>query len=179
MTAVLEEVHRATMQNERASALYERLAKPARAAQPAVPAQPAVLARPGVPGRPAVPAQPAVPALPAEKLCVFGVDSWPILTQKPQNHHNQRATWSTKHHGNSLSRLEFCDLEGRPVFLVNLSASTSPRATDEAMCYFNLDMEARTGLRGGLTDKLVGLPGYCVVFLMDNGFRYVNDVSIQ
>ena len=90
MTAVLEEVHRATMMNERASAVYGRLARPAIPAQPAVPAQPGV------------PAQPVVPAQPAEKLCVFGWDSWPVLTEKAENHHNQRATLSTKHHGNSL-----------------------------------------------------------------------------
>ena len=135
MRAVLEEAHRATLQNERAATLY------------------GVLARPG------------------ELLVVLAWDSWPVQIQKAQNHHNQKATWSTKHHGNSLSRLEACDLEGRPVFTINLSASTSPRATDEAMCYFIMDVERTMGMRGGLADKFVGLPGFCLVHLFDNGFR--------
>ena len=155
MRALLEEAHRATMQNERAAAKF------------------GVLCRPPVPAIPAQNGQPAVPAQEGEKLVIYALDSWPILTQKPSNHHNQRATWSTKHHGNSLSRLEACDMEGRPVFTVNLSASTSPRATDESMCFFNLEMEAMVGLQGGLADKLSGLqlPGFCIVLLMDNGFR--------
>ena len=135
MTDTLEEIHRATMMNPRAAALY------------------GVLCPPG------------------SKLCVDVYDSWPVLIEKPGNHKNQRGAWSTKHHGNSLSRMEASDLEGRPVFTLNMSASISPRATDESMCFFNLDIEARAGLRGGLTDMLVGLPGYTMVHLFDNGFR--------
>ena len=135
MRAILEEVHRATMMNPRAAALYE------------------VLCQPG------------------QKLCLFGWDSWPVQIEKPENHRNQRATWSTKHHGNSLSRMEAVDMEGRPVFTLCLNASTSPRAVDEAMCYFTLELEANAGLVGGLTSMLVGLPDFCMVHLFDNGFR--------
>ena len=106
MTSTLEEIHRATMMNPRASALY------------------GVLVQPG------------------EKLCVIVWDSWPVNVEKPENHKNQRATWSTKHHGNSFSRLEGSDLEGKPVFTLCLSASISPRATDKAMSFFTLELEA-------------------------------------
>ena len=135
MTDTLEEIHRATLMNPRASALYGCLAQP------------------------------------GEKLCVVVWDSWPVQVEKPSNHKNQRGTWSTKHHGNSFSRLEGSDLEGRPAFTLNLSASTSPRATDEAMSFFTLHLEAQAGLAGGFTDMLVGLPGYTMVHLFDNGFR--------
>ena len=135
MTETLEEVHRATMMNPRAAALYGPLVQL------------------------------------GENLCVLVWDSWPVLLQKPGNHSNQRGSWSTKHHGNSLSRMEASDLEGRPVFTLNLSASTSPRATDESMSFFNLQLEAQAGLRGGFTDMLVGLPGYTMVHLFDNGYR--------
>ena len=109
---------------------------------------------------------------PGEKLCMMIWDSWPVKIQKSENHKNQRSSWSTKHHGNSLSRLEASDLEGRPVFTLPLSASISPRATDESMTYFTLELEAVAGLRGGLTQILVGLPGFRMVHLFDNGFRY-------
>ena len=135
MTAVLEEVHRATMMDERAATIFGGLCQP------------------------------------GEKLALFCWDGWPVLFQKPENHTNQDASWCTKHHGNSFSRIEACDLEGRPVFTLNLSASTSPRATDEAMCYFFLEVEQMMGMTGGLIAKFVGLPGYCVVHLFDNGFR--------
>ena len=69
--------------------------------------------------------------------------------------------------------MEGCDLEGKPVFTLNLSASTSPRATDEAMAYFILDVEGQAVLVGGFTDMLCGLPGYTMVHLLDNGFRLV------
>ena len=161
MTECLEEAHRATMMNERASALFGGLCRPAVAA---VPASPGVA---------------AVPAQAEEKLVVYGWDSYPVKTQKPGNHSDQRATWSTKIHGNCLTRLEACDLEGRPVFTFNLSSSISPRSTDEALAWFQLDLEARAGLHGGLTDMLVGLPGFCVVHIMDNGFRYIiNEVFL-
>ena len=137
MIDTLEEVHRATMQNPRAAALYS------------------VLCQPG------------------EKLCMVIWDSWPVKIQKPGNHKNQRASWSTKIHGNCLSRMEGSDLEGRPVFKLCTSASTSPRATDEAIAFFTLEMEMVTGQRGGLTDMLIGRPGYCMVHLFDNGYRYL------
>ena len=109
---------------------------------------------------------------PGEKLCVLVSDSFPVKVEKPEHHGNQGGSWSTKHHGNSLSRWEMSDLEGRPVFTLPLSASTSPRATDESMGYFILDLEAVAQLQGGLTEILVGLPGYRVVHFFDNGFRY-------
>ena len=109
---------------------------------------------------------------PGSKLCVVVWDSYPVKHQKPGNHRNQRASWSTKHHGNSLSIMEAVDLEGRPIFTLNLSASSSPRATDEAMMYLMLQLEANVGLIGGLTAILVGLPGYTMLHLFDNGFRY-------
>ena len=137
MIDTLDELHRATLMNSRASALYEPL------------------------------------RLQGEKLCVCVWDSYPIKIQKPQNHRNQRASWSTKHHGNSLSRLEMCDLEGRPVFTLPVSASTSPRATDESMAFFILDLESVVQQQGGLTAMLVGRPGYRMVHLLDNGFRYI------
>ena len=56
MRALLEEAHRATMQNERAAAKFGVLCRP-----PA----------------------PAVPAQNGEKLVIYALDSWPILTQKP------------------------------------------------------------------------------------------------
>ena len=114
---------------------------------------------------------PLVP--PGNKLCVQVWDSYPIKFEKPGNHRDQRSSWSTKHHGNSLSRLESVDLEGRPVFTLPLSASTSPRATDESMCFFVLQLETQAGLRGGMTEMLVGRPGYTMVHLLDNGFRYI------
>ena len=135
MRDTLEEIHRATLINTRASAVF------------------GVLAQQG------------------EKLCVLAWDSWPVKIQKPSNHRNQRVSYSTKHHGNSLSRMEAADLEGRPVFTLNLSVSSSPRGTDEAMSYYTLQLEAQAGLAGGMTDMLVGLPGYCIVHLFDNGFR--------
>ena len=109
---------------------------------------------------------------PGDKLCVCVWDSYPIKFEKPGNHRDQRASWSTKHHGNSLSRMEAVDLEGRPVFTLPLSASTSPRATDESMSFFILQLEAQAGLRGGMTEMLVGRPGYTMVHLLDNGYRY-------
>ena len=136
MTSVLEEVHRATMQHERAAATF------------------APLFRPG------------------ERFGVVVWDGWPVTIQKSENHFIQKGTYTPKHHGNSFNRIEAVDLEGRPVFAMLLAASTSPRATDEAICYFHLDMEARTGMQGGLTAMLVGLPGYPLVHLFDLGFRY-------
>ena len=109
---------------------------------------------------------------PGQKLCMVIWDSWPLQIQKPGNHKDMRATWSTKIHGSSLSRMEGCDVEGRPVFKLCASASISPRATDESIMYFTLETEAVTGVRGGLTDMLVGEPDYCMVHLFDNGFRY-------
>ena len=109
---------------------------------------------------------------PGETLVVLVWDSWSVKIQKPSNHWILKTTFSTKHHGNSFSRLEAVDLEGRPVFTQLLSASISPRATDESMCFFNVDLETQAGLAGGLTDMLKGLPGYCIVHLFDNGFRY-------
>ena len=52
---------------------------------------------------------------PGEKLCVMVWDSWAVQIEKPGNHKDQRATWSTKIHGNAMSRLEASDLEGHPV----------------------------------------------------------------
>ena len=108
---------------------------------------------------------------PGEKLCVIVWDSWPVQIQKPENHRMQRASWSTKHHGNSFSRLEGVDLEGRPVFTFLLSASISSRATDEAVCYYVMEIEAETGQRGGFTDVLVGTPRFRMFHVFDNGFR--------
>lgn len=110
---------------------------------------------------------------PGEKLCVFVHDAWPVGIQKPEHHPNQRVTWRTKNKENCLSRFECCDLEGRPVFVHLLAASSSPRATDEALAYYLLDLEQVTGLQGGFTAMLVGLPGYCMVHLFDNGYRYI------
>ena len=135
MVSILEEVHRATMQDERAAAIFAPLFQP------------------------------------GERYGVLVWDGWPVKIQKPENQFNQKGTFSTKHKGNSFNRIEAVDLEGRPVFTMILAASTSPRATDEAICYFNLDMEARTGMQGGLTAKLVGLPGYPLLHLFDLGFR--------
>ena len=136
MRAVLEELHRATMMNPRAVALYSVL------------------------------------CLPGQLLVAMAWDSHPVQIEKPSNHRDQRASWSTKHHGNSFSRLEGCDMEGKPAFTLNLSASVSPRATDESMSFWTLELEQVAGLRGGLTDILVGLPEFCMVHLFDNGFRY-------
>ena len=131
----MEEVHRATMSQERASNVF------------------GVLAQPG------------------EKMCVFVWDGFPVKIEQPSNHHDGSATFSTKHHGHSLNRIEAVDLEGRPVFTLNLSASISPRATDESMSFFNLDTESTMGLQGGFIAMLVGLPGYLMIHLFDNGFR--------
>ena len=128
MRDTLEEIHRATMSQERASNVF------------------GVLAQPG------------------EKICVVVFDGFPVEI-------DGTATYCTKHLGNSLSRIEGVDLEGRPVFTLNLSASISPRATDESMCFFNLDTETATGLQGGFKAFLVGLPGYLMIHLFDNGFR--------
>ena len=106
-----------------------------------------------------------------EKLVVIAWDSWLVKIQKPENHSDQKATWSSKKHCNGCTRMEACDLEGRPVFALNLGSSCSPRSTDEAILYYTLDLEGREGLSGGLTDMLVGLPGYCIVHLFDKGFR--------
>ena len=46
---------------------------------------------------------------PGQKLCMVIWDSWPLQIQKPGNHKDMRATWSTKIHGSSLSRMEGCD----------------------------------------------------------------------
>ena len=108
---------------------------------------------------------------PGEKLCVMVWDSWAVQIEKPGNHKDQRATWSTKIHGNAMSRLEASDLEGHPVFTLPLSASISPRATDESTTYHILLAEDVADKRGGLSDVLVPPPGYCVMHLGDNGFR--------
>ena len=108
---------------------------------------------------------------PGEKLVIFGWDSWTVKMQKPGNHRDQRATWSTKIHGNCMTRMEASDLEGKPVFKLCLGASTSPRATDESLSFSMMETEMVTGQRGGMLDMFVGLPGYCLVHLMDNGFR--------
>ena len=108
---------------------------------------------------------------PGEKLCALASDSFQVRFEKPEHQGNQNGSWCTKHHGNSLSRWEMVDLEGRPVFTLPLSASTSPRATDESMGYFVLDLEAVAQIQGGLTEILVGLPGYRVVHFFDNWFR--------
>ena len=110
-------------------------------------------------------------AQPGQKLCVIGWDSWAVKEQKPSNHRNQRASWSTKISGNCMTRMEASDLEGKPVFKLCLSASTSPRATDESLAFFTMEMEMVTGQRGGFRDMFVGLPGYCMVHLLDNGYR--------
>ena len=99
-------------------------------------------------------------------------DGVPTKFETPENHKNKKGCFTTKHHGTSFNRLEGVDLEGRPVFLICLAASTSPRATDEAMCYFLLELEENAGLDGGLKAMLVGAPGYCMVHYFDNGFRY-------
>ena len=108
---------------------------------------------------------------PGQKLCMVGWDSWQVKVQKPSNHTDQRATFSTKIKANSMSHMEGCDMEGRPVFTFNLSSSISPRSTDEAICFYTIDLEARAGLAGGFTSILVGRPEYCMVHLFDNGFR--------
>ena len=102
---------------------------------------------------------------PGQKLCVLVWDSWAVKIEKPGNFKDQRATWSTKIH------LEAVDLEGRPVFVLPPSASTSPRATDESMCFYILEAENVNGKRGGLTDILLGLPDLVMVHIVDNGFR--------
>ena len=137
MIDTLEEMHRATMMNPRAAALYAPLCQP------------------------------------GEKLCVGVWDSWVVEIQKPENHHDQRISYSTKIKGNGLSRLECSDLEGKPVFTNLLGASSSPRGTDESLSFYLLELEAVTGLRGGMTGMLVGRPGYTMVHLFDNGFRYM------
>ena len=108
---------------------------------------------------------------PGQKLCVLVWDSWAVKIEKPGNFKDQRATWSTKIHGNAFNRLEAVDLEGRPVFVLPPSASTSPRATDESMCFYILEAENVNGKRGGLTDILLGLPDLVMVHIVDNGFR--------
>ena len=70
---------------------------------------------------------------PGELLCVVVWDSWPIKIQKPGNHKDQRATYSSKIKGNCFVRMEGSDLVGKPCFKLCPSASTSPRATDEAI----------------------------------------------
>ena len=134
---MLEEIHRATMIDPRASALY------------------APLVRPG------------------EKLAVVVWDSYTVDIQKPGNHRESRATFSSNIKGHCFLRMEGSDLEGRPVFKLCPSASTSPRATDESISYFTLEMEAVIGQRGGFRDMLIGQPGNCMVHLLDNGYRYV------
>ena len=135
MREVLEEIHRATMMDERAAALYE----------------------------------PLVPA--GNKLCVVCWDSFPAKVDKPTNQRDQKGTFCTKTGGNCLLRTEGVDLEGKPVFKLCMCASISPRATDEGVCHFILDTEEVVGLPGGLKAMLVGLPGYTMVHLFDNGYR--------
>ena len=108
---------------------------------------------------------------PGEKLCVFGWDTWLVDTQKARDQPVQSATYSTKGHCNGFSRMEVCDLEGRPVATFNLCSSCSPRSTDESIAQFLLNLENTAGLGGGIKAVLIGLPGYCVVHLFDNGFR--------
>ena len=62
-------------------------------------------------------------------------------------------------------------MEGQPVFMTCLAASSSPRATDEALSYFLCDLEGVAGINGGLTAVIVGLGDYCIVHLFDQGFR--------
>ena len=108
---------------------------------------------------------------PGELLVLLAWDGWPVQIEKPTNHKDQRATYSTKINSNSFTRLEACDPEGRPVFTLLLSSSISPRSTDEFLSFFNLELEQVTRLRGGLNDMLVGLPQFIMVHLFDNGFR--------
>ena len=107
---------------------------------------------------------------PGERLVVIVWDSYPVKIEKPGDHKLQKATFSTKHHGNSLTRLEGCDLEGRPLFSLLLSASISPRGTDESLCAHQLEIEHVTGVTGGLTSMFVGTPRFRMTHLMDKGF---------
>ena len=135
MRDVLEEIHRATMMDERASSLFA----------------------------------PLVP--PGNKLGLVCWDSMPSEIEKPTDPRDQRGTFCTKTGGNCFLRTEGVDLEGRPVFKLCMSASISPRATDEGVCHYTLETEEVAGLPGGLKEMLVGLPGYTLVHLFDNGYR--------
>ena len=64
-----------------------------------------------------------------------------------------------------------CDLEGKPVFWLPLSPSSSPSCTDESLVFFNLDLEALNGRVGGLTAMIVGMQSYFCVHVFDKGFR--------
>ena len=108
---------------------------------------------------------------PGEKLGLVCWDSHAVEFQKPGNHRENRGTYCPKIKDHCFLRMEGSDLEGKPVFKLCPSASTSPRATDESISYFTLEMEAVIGQRGGFRDMLVGLPGYCMVHLFDNGYR--------
>ena len=112
---------------------------------------------------------PKVPA--GWKLCVFIWDSRATLVDHNLNHWLQRRTWSTKHHGNSLSRLEACDSAGMPVFALSPRPSTSPANTDEGIMGFQLHLEEQGGVVGGLITVMSGLPGYYLVHVFDKGFR--------
>lgn len=107
---------------------------------------------------------------PNDKLVVLVWDTIPIKIQRVGNHSDQRALYSTKIKGHALTRLEACDLEGRPVFNHTFSASTSPTATDEATCFAVLDHKLTNNIDGGLKTQLLGLPGYSMVHLFDHGF---------
>ena len=71
---------------------------------------------------------------------------------------------------NYVNRIEAVDITGRPIFSLLLSASISPRATDEGIAAFFAELEALAPQNGSLAAILRGLPGYRMVHLFDKGF---------
>ena len=69
-----------------------------------------------------------------------------------------------------LFRMECSDMTGIPQCSLVLTASISPRCTDESICWNICDDDATLGLQGSLSRILTGLPGYCMVHLFDRGF---------
>ena len=79
------------------------------------------------------------------KLCMFIWGCRATLVDHNLNHWLQQRTWSTKHHCNSLSRLEACDPAGMPVFSLSPCLSTFPANTDEGIMWFQINLEERGG----------------------------------
>ena len=109
--------------------------------------------------------------LPQTRLVVLCWDGVNLHIETPGDFRDSRQCYSTKDSRHSICRLKAIDSEGRAVFSLSMSMSSSPRGCEESVMSYQLELETMAGQTGGLEDMLTGggLPGYTIRHVFDKG----------
>ena len=106
-----------------------------------------------------------------EQLVVICYDGNPHSVVRSSHQQLHRSTFDSFHKGNTIKEILVTDLDGDVVLLLPLFASVSPVCGDGNTLISQVFLEQNNHMTGGLVTLLSGLPGFCIVLLLDKGFK--------